>query len=311
MLNVIQLMEDGGLGHCKRMITFARLISKTGSKTFFLISDQKKYQAKVLDREGLEYTEYDFSLSADKIYSLVIKKNYKISIRSWSIDTKRNCIETIKFVKGQGVYTRLFDNSQPCRLLADENIYPTPLFNREDLDWSSYKGKVLGGWEHVLLGEKIRSLKLSYDETKRNNCVISFGGSDPRNLTLKIMQLLSIYADKVPIIVIVGTNFKNSKNIFNFNDKVGKKFKVVLAPNNIDDYIASAKLLFTAVGLTIVEAIFLGISSVCISNYHEDKRDLERLKRFKNVFVFGDFKKLSNHEQILLEVFRDTYGLAQ
>ena len=29
---------------------------------------------------------------------------------------------------------------------------PTPLFNKNDLDWSNYKGKVLGGWEHVLLG---------------------------------------------------------------------------------------------------------------------------------------------------------------
>ena len=304
-------MDDEGLGHCKRMVTVAKLISKTGDKIVFLISNKKKYQAKVLDLEGLEYITYDFRLGADSIYSLVINKNCKNNPRSWSIDTKRNCGEVIKFIKDQGVYTRLFDNSEPCRLLADENIYPTPLFDRADLDWSSYKGKVLGGWEQVLLGEKIRSLKLIYDRTKRKNCVISFGGSDPQNLTLKTMKLLSIHVDEVPIVVIMGANFRNTTNIFNFNEKIGNKFKLVIEPKNIDDYIASAKLLFTAVGLTIVEAIFLGISTVCISNHFKDKRDLERLKRFKNVFVFGDFKKLSYREQILLKVFRDTYGLPQ
>ena len=45
MLNVIQLMDDEGLGHCKRMVTFAKLISKTGDKIVFLISDKKNYQA--------------------------------------------------------------------------------------------------------------------------------------------------------------------------------------------------------------------------------------------------------------------------
>ena len=311
MLNVIQLMDDEGLGHCKRMVTFAKLISKTGDKIVFLISDKKKYQAKVLDHEDLEFIEYDYSLGVDHTFSLVIEKRCNPNLRSWSIDTKRNCIETLKFIKDQGVYTRLFDNSAPCRLLADENIYPTPLFDRGDLDWSNYKGKVLGGWEQVLLGEKIRSLKLVYDKTKRKNCVISFGGSDPQNLTLKIMELLSIHVDEVPIVVIVGANFRNTTNIFNFNEKIGNKFKLVIEPKNIDNYIASAKLLFTAVGLTLVEAIFLGISTVCISNHFKDKRDLERLKRFKNVFVFDNFKKLSYREQILLKVFRDTYGLPQ
>ena len=104
--------------------------------------------------------EYDYSLGVDHTYSLVIKKRCNPNLKA-GLSILRNCIETLKFIKDQGVYTRLFDNSAPCGLLADENIYPTPLFDRGDLDWSNYKGKVLGGWEQVLLGEKIRSLKLS------------------------------------------------------------------------------------------------------------------------------------------------------
>ena len=84
MLNVIQLMDDEGLGHCKRMVTFAKLISKTGDKIVFLISDKKKYQAKVLDHEELEFIEYDCSLGIEHIYSLVIKKRYNPKLRSWS-----------------------------------------------------------------------------------------------------------------------------------------------------------------------------------------------------------------------------------
>ena len=103
MLNVIQLMDDEGLGHCKRMVTFAKLISKTGDKIVFLISDKKKYQAKILDHEELEFIEYDCSLDIEHTYSLVIKKRNNPNLRSWSIDTKRNCIETLKFIKDQGV----------------------------------------------------------------------------------------------------------------------------------------------------------------------------------------------------------------
>ena len=39
---------------------------------------------------------------------------------------------------------------------TDENIYPTPLFSHNDLDWSSYRGKLFT-WRHVLIRDEIKA----------------------------------------------------------------------------------------------------------------------------------------------------------
>ena len=48
MLNIIQLLNDEGLGHCVRMITFAKKISSPISKTLILVNEKRKDQVGIV-----------------------------------------------------------------------------------------------------------------------------------------------------------------------------------------------------------------------------------------------------------------------
>ena len=93
------------------------------------------------------------------------------------------------------------------------------------------------------------------------------------------------------------------------NKITGNKIKVISDRDNIDSYLASAKLVITAVGLTIIEAIFLKVPCICISNYKSDDRDLERLKMMKNIHVFGHYKKLSGDSGRISDIVIDVFSL--
>tara|TARA_B100000989_G_C19511660_1_gene459392 strand:+ start:733 stop:1665 length:933 start_codon:yes stop_codon:yes gene_type:complete len=309
MLNIIQLLDDEGLGHCVRMVTFAKKISSRPSKVLILVSKKRIDQLHIITSENLDFVAYDTSSDINTLYSLILDLHPEQKIESWSIDSKKNCKEIIGYLIKNKVYVRLFDNVQPCRLLADENIFPTPLFRKDDLDWSTYGGKLYGGAEYVLIREGIRRLKDQFDKDIRKNCVISFGGSDPENLTLKLMMNLSHFLDKVPIVIVVGPGFKNKDSILAFNLSKENKFKIVKEPKNVDYYIASAKLLITALGMTTLEAMFLNISCVCISNKTKDKADLDMLKKFNGVYVLDGFKEINECKRKLERIINSVFSL--
>lgn len=309
MLNVIQLMDDEGLGHCKRMVNFSQKLQSEGSDILLLVNRGRRDQIKILNNKKINCLEYNPKFDIGEIYSLVIKNQLGKNIESWSIDTKFNCIKETQFLKDKGLYTRLFDNKTSCRLIVDENVYPTPLFDKNDLDWSNYKGKVLGGWEHVLLGAELEKLKEMTPSNDKKSCVISFGGSDPQDITLKVLKILMPFSEKIPIIAILGPKYKNKQAILKLNKITGNKIKVISDRDNIDSYLASAKLVITAVGLTIIEAIFLKVPCICISNYKSDNKDLERLKMMKNIHVFGHYKKLSGDSGRISDIVIDVFSL--
>ena len=311
MLNVIQLMDDKGLGHCKRMIIFAKELSDSGSEALLLTSKNRQDQVMSLKIEKLQYLEYDTNSDFPKVFAL-IKKNYpKKQIKSWSIDTKFNCSRVVRYLKTKGVYTRLFDNTRSCRLIVDENIYPSPLFDEQDLDWSRYEGKVFGGWDYALIGQRLKKIRENFGRYSQTSCVISFGGSDDYNITLKVLKILLPVADQIPIVVILGPQFKYTESISNINKIVGNRMQIILGKHNIDDHIASAKLLITAIGLTVIESIFLGIPCACISNYKNDERDEKKLKKMKNVYVLGNHRHLLNYSDVLLGIVSNIFALSR
>ena len=309
MLNVIQLMDDRGLGHCKRMIVFAKELLGDQSTVLVLIIKDRQDQLKLLKDEQLQVLEYDPNSDFQNLYFSIEKTYPKQQIKSWSIDTKLNCSKFISYLKTKGVFTRLFDNSKACRLIVDENVYPTPLFNKEDLDWSGYEGNVLGGWDYALIGQNLKKIKENFDQYRQTSCVITFGGLDYHNITLKILKILLPIADQIPIVVILGPQYKHIESISNINKVVGNRIQIITGKNNIDNYIASAKLLITAIGLTVIESIFLGIPCVCVSNYKNDEIDEKKLKKMRDVYVLGNHRHLLNYSDRLIDIINNEFSL--
>ena len=51
MLNVIQVMDDEGLGHCKRMVNFSQKLQSEGSDILLLVNRGRRDQIKILNNK--------------------------------------------------------------------------------------------------------------------------------------------------------------------------------------------------------------------------------------------------------------------
>ena len=290
MITIIHLLNDIGLGHCKRMQIYANRLVKEGHKILFFIQKSRDDHFRVLESFGTQIIQYDDEDSIDIQFELINMQIENSDHINWVIDTKNDCSDWIVFIKNMAIPVTLFDNPTDARLLADQNIYPTPLFDRDDLDWEAYRGIVRSGWDELLLSESIVSLKETIDEGKRNHVLVTFGGTDPNEITLKVMTLCAKISIQVPIKIVVGPSFKHHEKIKNLNQELGARFQLIEDCNDLSEYIANAKCVITAVGVTIFEAHELGVGTIVISNYETDDKDERKLNDIKNIHCLGNFK---------------------
>ncbi len=220
-------------------------------------------------------------------------------IKEWIIDTKLDCSELLSFLNKRQITTTLVDNKTNSRFLTDKNIYPTPLFEKDDLDWNGYMGTIKGGLEQMqaFLGDIKAPIK---QEKSSNKVLISFGGEDPKEVTLHTMKSLVHLDSKIKLVVVIGPYFKHRDKIYRFNESIGHRFELIENCYDLLKVICNSDCLITAVGTTLFEAMALETPSVVISNYRNDLSDETKLTKFKNVTVLGNYKKIIQNEKLLL-----------
>ena len=189
-----------------------------------------------------------------------------------------------------GATVVLYDNATDARWLADKNVYPTPLFDPDDLDWTGYAGSVTGGWAETLLSESILNLKHKLNQIEKKNILITFGGTDPNSITLMVMKACQDIDPVVPIQVVIGPAFAHRDAIVGLNTAMNNRFELIEGCDDLSYYIACATCVVTAVGTTIFEALYLETKCVIISNYTNDQCDEAKLKKIANTVVLGWFE---------------------
>ena len=103
-----------------------------------------------------------------------------------------------------------------------------------------------------LLGDKI-----IFDKNLKN-IVISFGGSDPTNLTFKVTeQLVSLAFKNTCFHIVTGPGYKNSQALCTLICEQGKNFKIIKNPDNIIPYFEAADYVICAGGRTMYELLYL------------------------------------------------------
>ena len=105
-------------------------------------------------------------------------------------------------------------------------------------------------------------------EEKVQNVLITFGGVDPNNLTLKVLE--SIYTlcteNQIKIDVVAGLGYQGYQDLKQF-DGISVHKNVA----NISDYMQMADLAFTSAGRTTYELALLGVPSIVMA---QNKREM-------------------------------------
>lgn len=234
-----------GLGHVYNSLLIANDI--LNHEIQFLVDEDSLLAAEVLSRHNYKVVIQKKSDILEDIKCL--KPNIVINDRldtdeKYIYDLKDNCNKVINFEDlGSGA---------PIADLVFNAIYPE---NRE------YDHHYYGANYFLLRDEFLLSKpKVICEEVKK--VLLTFGGVDPLNNTLRVLQSIYAYCidSQIEIQVIAGIGYNKFDTLKDY-----PKIDVLHDVRNISDHILDADIIFTSAGRTVYEIASLGVPCIVLA----------------------------------------------
>ena len=151
-------------------------------------------------------------------------------------------------------------------------VIPSFYYDKNRITAMRKKLSVLAGTKYTVIRNKS-----SKKSNNKIDLLVTFGGSDPNDITSKILLYLTKSKIKQNVSVIIGPGFKKSLNIFQTEFP---NFSFIFKPNNTFEYVKISTAVITALGTTIQEIEYLEKKGIICFNYENDQKDFNLLKSF-------------------------------
>lgn len=299
----IAIITEGGLemgmGHVYRSITLAEELQAKGGEIYFL-TKSNHIVVNQIGNSGFKVIK--LKNNGDIIHSLEeIKPNVAI------ID--RGEVEELfakKLKDKLNARLVIFGNLSTANKYADVviNIIGSNFKNRKFLDKNTNTLYYYGPRYYILRKEFYEFKKSGKELNDRiKKILLIFGGSDPLNLTSKVLDELLSWEEELKINVVLGTGFiyfdELNKVIEKYQNKKGN-VKLYRDVKNIAELMYKADLAIVSPGISMFEALCVGTPVIAISEtsfqknlfdeffptLHEDEID-----KLKNIISTCDFLK--------------------
>lgn len=262
--------RETGMGHAFRCLNLAQQLSKSSDIIFFC-NKSRKTKDLILSKGFIvadpEYVSDFVDENTEKIV-IVTDLIEESSTTSWC-----QSIEDLKNIVHVGIHD-LGLNQFDCNVQIDGsigNVYPY----RSEEDESYYLGK-----DYMILDPlfaKYNTMPKKYSDTLCN-ILVSFGGSDPSNISEKVLPILSKTFPGFCFKLIAGPE-KGS-----LSDEITQLENVVILKglSSLADIMFNVDLIITAGGIMLYEAACVGTPSIAICH---DKNQLVTAARFSDYKV--------------------------
>lgn len=245
LLFVVSGYQEIGLGHVYNTLLLANDI--VDHEVLFLVDDKSQMAfEKISSKNYPVYRQAEAEIVDD------IKKISPDIVINDMLDTDKSYIQALK---AQGIKVINFEDLGAGAKLADLTI--NAIYPEDEVIPNHYFG-----YKYFVLRDEFILTPLTPVKEKVNTVLLSFGGVDPNNYTLKVLSAIyeECQARKIKIQVVTGFGYKKLKTILPFND--------VEAHNNvqnISDYMSKADLIFTSAGRTTYEIASLAIPAIVLA----------------------------------------------
>lgn len=243
-----------GLGHIYRAITLAnRFISD--NDIFFLMSSKKNIGTnKVLSSNFPMITfenEEDLFRKIEEIKPDIVINDI--------LDTDPKYITRLKYL---GVFTVNFEDlgdGSECADLVINSLYeyscPTPNYHY--------------GHNYVCLRDEFYIMPSKKVGNKVENILVTFGGTDPNNLTLKTLKAFHILGLKnIKLNIVLGLGYQPKEELYSYVDIFKEEGFMVEIKENVNmmaQEIYNADIVITSNGRTIYEITSIGTPFISIA----------------------------------------------
>lgn len=320
-----------GTGHVMRCLTLAAALRKSGCEIFFLCKDLKGNMAETIEKNGFQanllplsnnnqntthstmsiWSEADQTKDFDACRPFL--QNFQpdmIIIDHYSLD-KNWHKQARNYTKHIFVIDDLADRSHDCDFLLDQTY---------GVDENRYKDLVpmhcvnfIGSQFALLREEYSAGRKAVLESRKQKNSIetilISFGGSDPDNISLLALNACEMLypAKKFIIDLVLGPSNQNQVELKEFIDKSQLDVSLHINTNNMADLMMKADLALGAGGTTTWERCCLALPSIVVCLADNQRDTINALEKKGAIINAGNAAGLSAKKlsEMINELFQN------
>jgi len=160
------------------------------------------------------------------------------------------------------------DDLSDRRRVADLVFYPpTPLVDR--IDWTGFSGSRYVGWDYCILRREF-AREPDRSPKERLRMLVTTGGSDPGNITMKIIDALDDLDSDVDVTVIMGPWFRYGTEIEGCLRHKARDFEILRDVRDMHGIMEKADLAVASFGITAYELAATGVPAIhiCLTEDH-------------------------------------------
>ncbi len=289
-----------GTGHVMRCLTMAKRLQEKGAQVSFICRDLKGNINEMIQSQG--FTLYELNTSGEdfdwkkdaEMTSHILQQQQKINwliIDHYDIDIKWE--STLRAdVQKIMVIDDLANRPHECDILLDYNFY-IQAEKRYDGLVPPRTLKLLGQNYLTLRDEFIKARKnLNKNYDSINRLLISFGGTDETNETLKALKAVEQFSHPLTVDVVVGATNEHQALIKDWCSK----YQYVNYHSQVDDMATLMKHADVAIGAggsSSYERCYLGLPTLVIETATNQRELIHSLQTYGVIHFLGEAKDVS------------------
>ena len=270
-----------GLGHVVRCLTMAQEFKKQHPAVDFLfIMGNFQPGISMVKNEGYPI-RIDNKLKMKSIHN-IFENIYDYKPEILILDINDTNLRDVKKAKTLGCFIVTIDDLGDGQKVSDLIIDANRSLSNRSSD------KYLFGPDYIILREEFHKLR---KKTKKNhpmaeNILISFGGSDPNGLTLKVIDALNTI-EGIDKTIIIGQGFCYRKELDKIIGSNNNGIKVKYNVENTAQLMKDADLAISTPGLTMYELACLGVPSLMLCSTEQQNKIANLFQEKGIVYNFG------------------------
>jgi UDP-2,4-diacetamido-2,4,6-trideoxy-beta-L-altropyranose hydrolase len=185
------------------------------------------------------------------------------------------------------------DFYEPMKMIINPNIFASPGM------YQGYDGVVLAGPRFSLLRREFRSWKRRDRFLNKTtfNLLITMGGSDPQDVTSKVVQALDhVHRADLEITIVVGGSYRNHETLKRMMDESRHSRRLLVNVVNMAGVMALASAAVSAAGGSAIELGSMGIPMLLITMADNHAATAEEFEKRGLAAVTGWYNKLNSTE---------------
>jgi len=299
--------KEIGLGHYKRCLAISHKLN-ADAKCIFLT--KTKEIVSLNNNSATIKINKNFDFNQEISFTNDIIDLYEVDVIICDINNKiasKNKNEYLFYLEKISEMKPLlvsFEDFEIHDTNSDLIVIPYVGSNKINID-ERKKTKYLLGPKYFIIRNEFLRFRKKRNNNNIRNILISLGGSDPKNITDKIIYSISGIAENIHLNIIKGplNNFGSD-----FCKKILKKskisFNIYESPPNISELMEISDLAIIGSGLTQYEASAVGLPAIVISLNKYHKKIVDQYAKMNSIISFGTFNSRSVEK--LKEIIIDT-----